>query len=796
MSTNASPPWHRSEKTFVAGALAVALVMHLWNWKSLSQYPWFDFLGLDAKYYDEWALRILDKGLQGKDPYFMGPLYPHLLALVYAIFGRSLNAIRGLQIAMSLASIVLCHFLNRRIGGPSLARLSSAMAAVYAPIVYYAVSIHYPALNVFLACSILLLLLEAALRGSNRLAFASGIMMGVYALGRANILLFAPAAFLWLIAAWKKPFAPSLAHWREGVLPAVLLTLGTVLAVSPATIHNAFTSDPTFLTTNGGLNFYIGNGPMASGGHETPILYVERDDGSIETIVADLHKDVECRTEAERAAGRPLTYTETSSFWFHETFRYIREHPGTFLSKLVMKTVHFWSAYEIPQIDHFGYFRRFSTPLRGPVLTFGLVGPLSLLGMALALRQWRRWLLLYLFVFTYSTSIVLFFVLARYRLPIMPALFPFAAYAILEMIAAIRARAGLSFGKLAAATALLVLLAHANFYGVDEAKGIAQVLYRHGIVEDSRGNWEAAIRHYRDALAMKPQYDKCHLNLGVDLARVGRREEAMQHLLAAEELNPAYYRAPFNRGLLLEELGRYNEAETAYARAVELEPRYLVAVLALAEMRILRNDLDEARRLLQNVLDYDGRWEGEQNPSARARAAHLLRYLGEREQLRKRWLDGCFRQDESFRLAELVRLRGRRDEALERYRSIFAKDHECADAYRSLGELLVEKGDLEEAERCLTRALEIEPRFPGVHLALARLDAMRGMGEMAAGHLERELEVDPGKPIVHLELGLVRELLLGDSLRAEESYRRFHEAGGDPGLLEARRRKARAGGSS
>ena len=30
-----------------------------------------------------------------------------------------------------------------------------------------------------------------------------------------------------------------------------------------------------------------------------------------------------------------------------------------------MKAVHFWSTYEIPQIEHFGYLRQYSGPLRG-----------------------------------------------------------------------------------------------------------------------------------------------------------------------------------------------------------------------------------------------------------------------------------------------------------------------------------------------------------------------------------------------------------------------------------------------
>jgi tetratricopeptide (TPR) repeat protein len=534
---------------------------------------------------------------------------------------------------------------------------------------------------------------------------------------------------------------------------------------------------------------------MASGGHETPVLYLREENGSVRQVVADLHKDVECRTEAELAVGTTLSYTEVSTFWLRETLRFIRENPGTFLSKLLMKTSHFWSTYEIPQIEHFGYFRQFSLPLKGPALTFGIVGPLAFVGMILGLARPGRWALLYLFVLFYSTSIILFFVLARYRLPILPALIPFAAYALLRIKRAWEERRwAVIVGALVLAFVVGYLM-QANFYGVDEPKGIAQILYRHGIVEDSRGNYEAAIQHYQDSLRLKPQYDRCHLNLGVDLARVGRGEEAMVHLLTAERLSPEYYRPPFNRGILLEGLGRYEEAEAAYRRSVELEPRYLLGTTALAEMRILAGDLAEARELFQQVAGYDGRWEGEHNPRARARAGRYLSYLANRDRLDQRGLGRCFRESAGFRLAELARLRGRQAEALARLRRYVEDGGACPEVYATLGQVLLASNQLGEAESALRQALSLDARFPGVHLTLGRIAAARGRGEEAVRYLETEARIDPENPVPHLEIGLVYERILGDTARAERSFGVYRERGGDLDLLRSRRAPRRAGES-
>ena len=779
--------WTRGEKRFLAGAMLVALVLRYWHWSSFAPHAWFDFLGLDAKYYDEWAQRILREGLQGSDPYFMGPLYPHLLSGVYAMFGRSLDAVRHLQIGLSVATLPLLHALARAYGGRTLACVASGAAAVYGPFIYYSVSLLYPTLTIFLATALLLLLHESARRGSSRWAFGAGLVLGIYALGRGNIFLFAPIAFFWLITSWGAPFSPKWSRWRTGLRGGIPLAAGTIVAILPATIHNARAGDPTLLTTNGGLNFYIGNGPMASGGHETPVLYWEREDGTVETIVADLHQDVECRTEAEQALGRKLSYTEVSAFWFDQTVRYLARNPGMFFSRLLMKTVHFWSTYEIPQIEHFGYFRQFSTVLRGPALTFGLLGPLAVVGMALGLREWRRWLLLYLFVIGYSTSIVLFFVLARYRLPVLPALIPFAAMAAITLVdAGRRRRWGLAAGG--AAGAIVVGWAmSANFYGVDETKGIAQIIYRHGIVEDSEENWAAAIEHYEEALRLKPGYDKAHLNLGIDLARLGRREEGLRHLEQAEEINPLYYRAPFNRGLLLEELGREAEAREAYARSVELEPNYLLGISALAELELLDGNLESARARFEGILAYDGRWEGRGHETARTRARRALTYLGWRDRLATSGQDVCFTASEAFRRVELARLRGRREQAFQLFRRYFEEGGACPEAYLALGRFLLERNEIDGGLDALERARAADPAFPSVHLELARVAASRRDPEEAIRLLERELTVSPDDPLPLLEMGLVHERLLEDPATAQTWYEKFRKAGGDPDRIEARR---------
>jgi tetratricopeptide (TPR) repeat protein len=526
---------------------------------------------------------------------------------------------------------------------------------------------------------------------------------------------------------------------------------------------------------------------MASGGHENPVLEVRRSGGEVEKIAADLHKDVECRTEAEQVVGHPLKYTEVSDFYTRETLRYLRESPGPFLSMLVRKTYLFWSNYEIPQVEHFGYFRRFSPAIAGPVLTFGIVGPLALVGMILSWKRVSRFLLVYLYIAAFSISVIAFFVLDRYRLPIVPPLLIFASLACTELTAAVRAQRYGRAGAITGGVCVLALFFNANVYRIDENRGIAQIVYRLGIVEDARGNYEGAIDHYREALRLKPEYDRAHMNLGADLARLGNRDEAMEHFLAAEQLNPKYYRAPYNRGALLDELGRTHDAELAYRRSLELEPRYLLGRVSLGEMLFVNGEFDSARAEFEKVIAYDGRWEAEQNPTARARAARALSYLQETEALRRESLGDCVLRDETFRRAEIARLRGRNDEAISTLRMYFEGGGKCAEAYRALGWVLLQINELPGAEDAFLRARTAEPRLPGVHLALGQMAAIHGDSDAAIRELETEHRIHPGDPSPLLEIGLVHERLRSDPEQASKWFQRYLEQGGDEKFLASRR---------
>jgi len=93
-----------------------------------------------------------------------------------------------------------------------------------------------------------------------------------------------------------------------------------------------------------------------------------------------------------------------------------------------------------------------------------------------------------------------------------------------------------------------------------------------GNIRAARGQAQEAIRYYREALRLYPEYDKPHFNLGLVLQGQGSSEEAIFHFREALRINPRYPEAHFHLGRALDELGRTEEADSEYQKALGFDP--------------------------------------------------------------------------------------------------------------------------------------------------------------------------------------------------------------------------------
>jgi tetratricopeptide (TPR) repeat protein len=169
--------------------------------------------------------------------------------------------------------------------------------------------------------------------------------------------------------------------------------------------------------------------------------------------------------------------------------------------------------------------QQFSWILRLPLLGFGVVMPLALLGLALSAGQWRRLVPVYALLAVYVATSVLFFVLSRYRNPIVPVLLVFAAYATIWLLDQLRQRrwAPLSI----ALVALVPATAVANWKIAEDDLSVAY--YNLGNKYRTLGEYELAVAQYDRSLEINRSYISAHNNLALALEGSARpRAEAVR----------------------------------------------------------------------------------------------------------------------------------------------------------------------------------------------------------------------------------------------------------------------------
>lgn len=454
----------------------------------LRDHPRFNAPAMDAGYHLAWA-RALAEGTEFRDgPLFRAPLYPILLAAFLKLTGGSLLGVRILQAALGALSAVLTYRLGRRVAGEAPARIGGTLVAVAWTLVSFDAELLIPVLLL----PLLLGALTAAVAwlDEERQSTAGGapvrwvrpasvgLLFGLAAITRPNVLLFMPVQFLLALRAAKR--------WG----PPVWLTVGTLAAVLPVTLHNVLEGDTSLIATQGGVNFWIGNNPASDGA--AAIVPGTRDgwwEGYFDAIA-----------QAEASEGRELKATEVSAHYRDRAFTWFKESPVAAARHFAWKARLLFANVEIANNQDMRFLAfRTLPPLRFSPARWGILLGLGAVGLAQLVRRRRSgaWLLV-AFGSVYALSIVLFFVNARFRLPLVPVLSIGSAVALVSAARAVKEKA---WSQLAATVVPAVVLAGLSFvtprgFVLSDANGLAEL----GRAELARGNAEAALSYLDEAI--------------------------------------------------------------------------------------------------------------------------------------------------------------------------------------------------------------------------------------------------------------------------------------------------------
>lgn len=534
--------------------------------------------GGDSIFYD----RVASGESTPRRAYFHSPLYQWFLRGAYAVFGRNLLAVRLLQHLLGALTALLVFFTVRRLlGSDGLALGAALLQAWFGPGIFYEGQLLVDALLPLLVAACGLAFVHLFDRPTARLAVGFGLLVGVAALGRATVLLWVPLAAGWLILRGR--------HWGK----AALVAAGVAAVVLPVTVRNYVVErDLVAITSNGGINLYIGNNPRAEGTYNLPQgLWFRPGDP------ADDFAGVEV---GRVALGHVPRSSELSAWWTRRALHYMRTHPGRTLRLTARKAAMLVDNYEQPQLYNYYAYRELCGSLRW-LPGAGIALALGLLGMVLAWTSLGSWRLrrYSLFVAGFALAYLPFFVAGRYRSPIVALICGFALWALALLVDAGRQRRW--WRCVGLALAVLAALAF-SFYPVGPRPRRAQQYYAFGQAALALGDGRAAVGWFRRAIRDQPGHVAAHAELGHVLLEQGQLRRARRVLERARRRFPHHGLLLLYSGQAYAALSEWSRAEEVLRRAIDRDPACLEAWTALGDMAWRRGRLDMAEQAYRSAL--------------------------------------------------------------------------------------------------------------------------------------------------------------------------------------------------
>jgi tetratricopeptide (TPR) repeat protein len=727
------------EKLWVLAIFVIAFALRIIYLLQIKNNPHFFSPTMDPLYHDVWAQNIAGGNWIGGKVFFRAPFYAYFLAAVYKIFGHSYIIPRVIQHLIGSLSCVLVYFLAKRLFGRTVAIVAGFIVATYGMLLYFEGELLLDSFLVFFDLLLILLLLKAKDNPRFSKWFICGLILGLSAITRPNILFFIPFIWLWIYLVFKSKKA-----FKTILTYSASLILGSVLIISPVTLRNLIVGgDLVLIASQGGINFYIGNNQNADG--VSAIFY--REDWQ--------YRDFQ--QMAEKETGKQMKPSQISNFYYRKGINFHLENPGQGLKLLTKKLYLFWNRFELSNNQDIYFFRRYSSLMRILPLGFWLVGPLGLVGIILSLvgiktgkkarlkkitsSRENIWLLV-LFVFSYMITVVIFFVPARFRLPVIPFLIIFTGYAVVWLVERVAEK---EFSLLRNFVILLipfVLLTNSNVYRLNVGD-FSQAHFSLGNVYLRQGKLDLAVAQFDSVLAANPHYSRAHLNRGMVFFRRGDYKEAEKEFKAELELFPNEAKAYNNLSAIYLEQGLYDKAEEMAQKAVQAGNHTPNAYMNLALSYWNRGEIDKAKQMLLQGLS-----KVQPFPEAELLLGEI--YLAEVK------LDSA-----AERFRKVIQLSSGGDVAYDLEMLASKGDplrldsgHIKAKAHFDLATVHMQRGELTAAEAQIKQAISLKPDFAEAYANLGLLYDHTGRGSEALPRFKKAVELDPQNAVYHYNLGL------------------------------------------
>lgn len=360
----------------------------------------------------QWAKR------QVSEPIYRAPLYPALLSALIRLEVAPSEVIfwsRLLNGVLHVITVGLIYLTAKQVW-------SSATAALIAGVLYaaYPVALFFAAdlLDVTLAMTLMAAGIYAAIRATEsaeaRWFFFATVLFVLAAFARPQMYGFVGGWVLYVIFLHRK-------HFFTVFIPAL------VLVASFGVLNYSLSGEFRVMPWQGAYNLWAANHPDSNG------RYLEQSREFTGTIDA-LNP---ARADAEQAYRRarpqgPFTIDASTSYWRLRTVEAVLENPLGWARLLAAKFFYLVNQFEQYNNKTYSYHKGDSPWLAWNPLSWGMLLLPGVLGLVM-LSTTARGRLLALLVISYVGVLMLTFVSARFRLPLVPILCVLAGGALFEL---------------------------------------------------------------------------------------------------------------------------------------------------------------------------------------------------------------------------------------------------------------------------------------------------------------------------------------------------------------------------
>ena len=549
----------------------------------------------DMRFYADWSIRISQGEWTDGQAFYGLPGYAFCLAGIFSIVGVSPLIVGVIQVALETFTSVLIFKIamftvtdsqNREpaIAANAVGILASLAWIFYQPAQTFSLILMPSAWLVAAFWGCVWWLVKGRAPSSSWTWIVFGVFLGVVSMMVATILFLIP---LFLIAILLRSQA-------EKRLPQIgiaiaLLFAGVFIGTSPAWLHNYFVAkDPVLLSAHGGLNFWMGNNPDATGYPKIPSGLSAGQEGLLRDSI----------TRAEEAAGRKLKRSEVSKYWSGKADAWVRENRGAWFALVGVKLRNFWNAYQYDDLSEITLLRE--EGILTPGIRFGLVAALGLPGMFIGAWRFPRARWVAAAVLLHMCALLPVFITERYRLCAVPGLMVFAAFITVEFW-----RTFATARWLAAGAMLLAVGAATWFVSWPQRDPGLWALdpFNTGLKVMRAGNLDLAQTKLETALRLVPDNAEIHFGMGNLWYEKGDMQRAKYGYRRTIELNEKHASAWMNLGRVETHERRWEAAEKCLHTAITLDPTSSRAHLFLAELKLAQGDLPAARMAAAKAME-------------------------------------------------------------------------------------------------------------------------------------------------------------------------------------------------